>query len=170
MAPSTNLMHRALLSSTRTINSGILNSPLVGLWVDANRYVYAASTSGGQIKKYIQTADPPTNVSAVDSAFSISLSRTNSTLPDFDSVTIRRSTVGYPATVTDGTAVDFDSCDFADILPEIHDGFSSITLGDFRTAVADLRLDNRHEIDERVLCDLRVTKVNEVDVATLRNT
>jgi hypothetical protein len=61
----------------------------------------------------------------------------------------------------------FDSCDYADILPEIYYGFSDYTLGDFRTAVADLRLDNRHEIDDRVLCDLAATKVDDADVAML---
>ena len=61
----------------------------------------------------------------------------------------------------------FDSCDYADVLPEISDEFLDYTLGDFRAAVAELRLDNRHEIDERVLCNLTATKVDDADVATL---
>ena len=61
----------------------------------------------------------------------------------------------------------FDSCDYADILPEIIYEFSDYTLGDFRSAVADLRLDNRHEMDVRVLCNLTATKVDDADVATL---
>jgi hypothetical protein len=60
-----------------------------------------------------------------------------------------------------------DSCDFADILPEILFDFENCTLAEYRAAVADLRLHNRHEIGERVLCDLRVAKVDEADEAVL---
>lgn len=61
----------------------------------------------------------------------------------------------------------FDSSDFADILPEILPDFENYTLDEYREVVADLRLHNRHEIGERVLCDIRVAKVDEADEAVL---
>jgi hypothetical protein len=61
----------------------------------------------------------------------------------------------------------FDSCDCADILPEIYDGFLDYQLGDFRRAVSDLRFDGRHDIDGRILCNLGAIKVDDADVATL---
>ncbi|MDB4978130.1 MAG: hypothetical protein JWM56_316 [Candidatus Peribacteria bacterium] len=94
-----------LLTSLRTTGTAILNLPIAGIWVDANGYIYAVSSNGGLIKRFTQTIDPPTAVTATEGATSISLSWTNATNAQFDSVSIRRSTSSYPATVTDGTAV-----------------------------------------------------------------
>lgn len=60
-----------------------------------------------------------------------------------------------------------DTCEYAYILPEIWNSFYDYDVGDFLRAVADLRFDNRYEIDERVLCDLTATKVDDVDVPIL---
>ena len=61
-----------------------------------------------------------------------------------------------------------DSCDYADILPEIEPNFVDASFADFRTAVADLRLRHRHEWGERILCDLQASKVDDDDGPILR--
>ena len=94
-----------LITTLRTSGAGVLNLPIGGLWVDANGNIYAVSSNGGLIKKFIQTIDSPYGVTGNGVEVSGVLSWENTDNPLFDSVVIRRDTTGFPATESDGTAV-----------------------------------------------------------------
>lgn len=62
------------------------------------------------------TLDPPSDVSYSNTSTTATLSWTNSTAPEFASVTIRRGASGFPSTVSDGSevATDFTGTSYTD--------------------------------------------------------